>query len=69
MQYASDMDGQYRELKGKNSIDHTLNCKLGGYVHMRHNKVRDVVGDLMREVCQDVKIELELLPLKRIIYA
>ena len=31
---------------------------------MRHNKVRDFLGDLMREVCQDVKIEPELLPLE-----
>ena len=29
----------YCQCKEKNSIDHTLNCKLGGYVHMRHNKV------------------------------
>ena len=26
----------------KNSIDHTLSCKKGGYVVMRHNKVRDL---------------------------
>jgi hypothetical protein len=51
------------QCKKKNDIDHTLNCKLGGYVIMRHNKVRDLEADLMREVCQDVRIEPELLPL------
>ena len=40
----------YCQCKQKNNIDHTLNCKLGGYVHMRHNKVRDFLGNIMREV-------------------
>ena len=30
---------------------------------MRHNRVRDLEADLMREVCHDVQIEPELLPL------
>ena len=30
----------------ENSIDHTLNCKKGGYVAMRHNRVRDLEADL-----------------------
>ena len=47
----------------QNSIDHALSCKLGGYVHMRHNRVRDLEAEMMAEVCQDVKIEPELLPL------
>ena len=29
---------------------------------MRHNGIRDLEGELMREVCKDVKIEPELLP-------
>ena len=29
---------------------------------MRHNCVRDLEGELMKEVCRDVKIEPELLP-------
>ena len=47
----------------KNSVDHTLNCKLGGYVTMRHNKVRDLEASMLKEVCKDVKIEPELLPI------
>ena len=30
---------------------------------MRHNKVRDLEAELMREVCNDVRVEPELLPL------
>ena len=30
---------------------------------MRHNRVRDLEGELMREVCTDVKIEPHLIPL------
>ena len=47
----------------KNSVDHTLNCKLGGYVNMRHNNIRDFEANLLTEVCKDVKVEPELLPI------
>ena len=30
---------------------------------MRHNRIRDVEAELLREVCHDVKIEPELLPI------
>lgn len=46
----------------KNSVDHTLNCKRGGYVNMRHNNIRDFEATLLSEVCKDVKIEPMLLP-------
>ena len=41
----------------KNSVDHTLNCPLGGYVQMRHNNIRDLEATMLREVCRDVKVE------------
>ena len=50
--------------KEENTINHALNCKTGGYVIMRHNKIRDLEAELMREVCNDVKTEPELLPLE-----
>ena len=50
--------------KLKNTHDHTLNCKLGGYVNMRHNKIRDFEATLLKEVCRDVKIEPMLMPLR-----
>ena len=47
----------------KNNLDHTLSCHKGGYTIMRHNGIRDLEGELMKEVCRDVKIEPELLPI------
>ena len=52
----------YCQCGKKNSIDHTLSCPNGGYTIMRHNGIRDLEGELMKEVCRDVKIEPELLP-------
>ena len=45
----------------KNSIDHTLICKKGGYVAMRHNHLRDLNASIQREVCRDVISEPSLL--------
>ena len=47
----------------KNSIDHTLICKKGGYVFMRHNNIRDLNAELQREVCRDVVVEPSLIPI------
>ena len=40
-----------------------MNCKLGGYVTMRHNGIRNLEAEILREICKDVKIEPELLPI------
>ena len=32
------------------SLNHCLSCKLGGFVHIRHNAVRDTVADILKEV-------------------
>ena len=47
----------------ENSVDNTLNCKLSGYVTIRHNNIRDLEAALLKDVCKDVKIEPELMPL------
>lgn len=47
----------------KNDVNHALICKSGGYVSMRHNKIRDVEASILRDVCKDVKIEPELMPI------
>ena len=49
----------YCQCGKKNDIDHTLSCPNGGYTIMRHNGIRDLEGELMKEVCRDVKIEPE----------
>ena len=55
----------YCQCKSENDVNHALNCKLGGYVAMRHNRVRDLEAALMKEVCHNVQIEPELLPIER----
>ena len=44
------------------SIEHCLSCKNGGYVHLRHNAVRDTAFELLQDVCKDVRLEPSLLP-------
>ena len=44
-------------------INHMLVCRHGGYPMIRHNELRDVVADLLREVCTDVATEPCLQPL------
>ena len=45
----------------RNSIDHILVCKRGGYVSLRHNAVRNTEAKMMEEVCRDVMIEPGLI--------
>lgn len=49
----------------KNTIDHTLVCMKGGFVSLRHNALRDLNAELQREVCKDVVVEPQLLPLEQ----
>ena len=45
-----------------NSIYHALDCKLGGYVSMRHDATRDIAAFFLQEAkCKDVRIESALL--------
>ncbi|KAG0712452.1 hypothetical protein GWK47_018432 [Chionoecetes opilio] len=46
-----------------NDVNHTMTCKRGGFVCIRHEEVRDVTGSMLREVCRDVSTEPTLLPL------
>ena len=43
------------------NIDHLLSCHLGGYTNMRHNRLRDLIAKMLKEVCYDVKTEPHLL--------
>ncbi len=36
------------------SIEHTLNCKCGGFPSLEHNEVRDITADLLTETCPNV---------------
>ena len=53
----------YCACASKNDIDHSLSCKLGGYVIFRHNRMRDTTAEILKEICKDVRIEPELTPL------
>ena len=41
----------------KISIEHSLSCPRGGFPIIRHNKIRDVIANLLSEVCHNVNIE------------
>ena len=49
---------------GKNfTTDHAPSCPTGGYPSIRHNELRDLTANLLREVCHDVAVESHLQPL------
>ena len=45
------------------SLDHSQTCKLGGFVNMKHNEVRNMFAGQARRVFLDVECEPKLLPL------
>ena len=45
------------------SVEHSLSCPKGGFLHIRHNEVRGTVGNWLSEVCSDVCIEPTLQPI------
>ena len=47
----------------KFNVEHALSCKKGGFVTIRHNKVRDITANLLKIICNDVQVEPTLLPL------
>ncbi len=48
----------------KNNVQHALTCRRGGHVIFRHNRIRDVNAESLRQVCYNVEVEPELLPLQ-----
>ncbi len=49
----------------ENSIAHCLDCKLGGFVSMRHDQIRNTIARLMTKAgCKSVEIEQQLLPVE-----
>ena len=47
----------------KFEVDHAMNCTTGGFIHKRHDGVRDVVAKILNEVAYDVETEPPLQPL------
>jgi len=50
--------------EAENTINHALTCKTGGQVIFRHNKIRDVNAEFLRQACYDVQLEPGLLPIE-----
>ena len=46
------------------SVEHGLNCKKGGYVAARHDKVRNLLAGALQKVCKNVQVEPPLLRLE-----
>ena len=47
----------------KFDIQHSMSCKKGGFVSIRHNDLRDLIAGIVSDVCKDTEIEPILLPL------
>ena len=47
----------------KFDVDHAMQCTNGGFIHKRHDKIRDTIAKFLDEVCHDVRIEPPLQPL------
>ncbi len=40
--------------QAKFSVEHALSCKIGGFVTLSHNEMRDLTSDMLSSVCKDV---------------
>ena len=38
-------------------MDHAMSCMMGGYVHRRHDRLRDLFANLLNGVAHEVQIE------------
>ena len=43
--------------RSKFSLAHAMACKKGGFISLRHNEIWNITGQLLSEVCHDVRIE------------
>ena len=50
---------------GRNEFarNHAMVWKTGGFVSLRHNELRDLTGNILREACRNVEVEPLLQPL------
>ena len=44
-------------------VDHAMNCTTGGFIHHRHDDIRDVIAKIVDGVAYDVRTEPPLQPL------
>ena len=48
--------------KKKFTITHAMNCKLGGFIILRHDTVKIFEANLLKQICKDVQVEPPLQP-------
>ena len=41
-----------------------MSCKKGGLVSIHHNDIRDLTGNILKEVCNDIEVEYTKFYLK-----
>ena len=46
----------------KIDIQNPMSCKKGVFITIRHNDLRDATANILTEICKDVDIEPQLLP-------
>ena len=49
----------------KFDFQHSMSCKKGGFVTIRHNDLRDLTANILHQVCNDVETEPCLLPVTK----
>ena len=66
LRYGKDLKGLPSKCPCGQSFNmtHALNCKTGGFVTIRHNRVKYFEAQLPTEICNDVEIEPPLQPLQ-----
>ena len=59
LRYGKDLKGLPSKCPCGQSFNmtHALNCKTGGFITIRHNRVRDFEALLLTKMCNDVEIE------------
>ncbi len=43
------------------NVSHALDCKKGGFIHERHDNIKDTLTKLLSRVCHDVESEPHLI--------
>ena len=47
----------------KYDFQDNMTCKKGRLVSLGHNDIRDLTAKILREICNDIKLETNLIPL------
>ena len=44
----------------KFTTDHAMGCTKGGFIHQRHDRIRDIVAEMVDDIAFDVHVEPHL---------